>query len=247
MKSSRAAGRMGRRCVAASAIVALLLVAGGGAAEARVGQRDHRKRAAVADGIVAQVLVRAVAVFQKPGDAAPKLTLPNPTENGGPRVFLVDKQRDDGWVRVYLPVRPNHSRGWIRATDVRLALDPYRIKISYAKHRIAVYRGEQRVLREPVGLGRKITPTPGGTYYLTELYDVPNAYGPYGPYAFALSGFSETLTSFNGTDAIIGIHGTNDPAGLGHDVSHGCIRMSNAGITVLAGTLPLGTPVQIKA
>jgi len=46
---------------------------------------------------------------------------------------------------------------------------------------------------------------------------------------------------------VIGIHGTNDPGGLGRDVSHGGIRMSTAGITKLAAILPLGTPVQILA
>jgi lipoprotein-anchoring transpeptidase ErfK/SrfK len=43
---------------------------------------------------------------------------------------------------------------------------------------------------------------------------------------------------------VIGIHGTNDPSGLGKDVSHGCIRMSNTGINKLARILPLGVPVQ---
>ena len=46
---------------------------------------------------------------------------------------------------------------------------------------------------------------------------------------------------------MIGIHGTNQPALLGHDVSHGCIRMSNAGISKLAAILPLGVPVDIRS
>jgi lipoprotein-anchoring transpeptidase ErfK/SrfK len=53
------------------------------------------------------------------------------------------------------------------------------------------------------------------------------------------------LTSFAGGDGVIGIHGTNDPSSIGTDVSHGCIRMSNEGITRLAKVLPLGTPVEI--
>jgi lipoprotein-anchoring transpeptidase ErfK/SrfK len=53
------------------------------------------------------------------------------------------------------------------------------------------------------------------------------------------------LHAFDGGTGVVGIHGTNDPAGLGHDVSHGCIRMSNAGISRLAHLLPLGTPVDI--
>ena len=55
------------------------------------------------------------------------------------------------------------------------------------------------------------------------------------------------LANFAGGDGVIGIHGTNDASALGHDVSHGCIRMSNEGITKLARTLPLGVPVEIRA
>ena len=39
------------------------------------------------------------------------------------------------------------------------------------------------------------------------------------------------LDNFNGGDAVIGIHGTDDPSSIGKDISHGCIRMNNADIT----------------
>ena len=54
------------------------------------------------------------------------------------------------------------------------------------------------------------------------------------------------LQSFGGGPGQIGIHGTNEPGALGTDVSHGCVRISNASITKLARLLPLGTPVQIR-
>ena len=74
-----------------------------------------------------------------------------------------------------------------------------------------------------------------------------NPNGIYGPYAYQLSGFSDVLLRFNGGTGVIGIHGTNEPWLLGKDVSHGCIHMSNAGITRLAHLLPLGVPVEIHA
>ena len=64
-------------------------------------------------------------------------------------------------------------------------------------------------------------------------------------FAFGLSGFSETLTSFRGGDGVIGIHGTDEPEALGTDVSHGCVRVDNDVITSMAGLIPLGTPVII--
>jgi lipoprotein-anchoring transpeptidase ErfK/SrfK len=51
------------------------------------------------------------------------------------------------------------------------------------------------------------------------------------------------LHAFMGGDGTVGIHGTNNPGSIGQAVSHGCIRMSNPGISLLARTLPLGTPV----
>ncbi len=45
----------------------------------------------------------------------------------------------------------------------------------------------------------------------------------------------------------MGLHGTDAPHGLGTDISHGCIRVANDVITELAGQLPLGTPVDIRA
>ena len=72
--------------------------------------------------------------------------------------------------------------------------------------------------------------------------------GPYGPFAFGLSAHSNVYARFGfGGDGRIGLHGTNDPSGLGHDVSHGCIRMSNPGIVKLVNVLPLGVPVNIVA
>ena len=56
----------------------------------------------------------------------------------------------------------------------------------------------------------------------------------------ALWGF--TVAAEEG-DGLVGLHGTNAPGSIGRAVSHGCIRMSNSGITKLAGILPLGTPL----
>jgi lipoprotein-anchoring transpeptidase ErfK/SrfK len=46
-------------------------------------------------------------------------------------------------------------------------------------------------------------------------------------------------------DGQVGLHGTNDQAGIGRAVSHGCIRVRNTVIERLAALLPLGTPVRI--
>ena len=92
-----------------------------------------------------------------------------------------------------------------------------------------------------------LAPTPTGHYYIRVLIKAPNPTTVYGPYAYGLSSHSEALSSFDGGDAEIGLHGNDDASVLGRDVTHGCIRMDNTEITKLAGILPLGTPVEIVA
>jgi lipoprotein-anchoring transpeptidase ErfK/SrfK len=196
--------------------------------------------------VVATAKVPTISVYASRGDTgSPQHQLANPTEIGGPLVFLVETG-DSEWLQVNLPVRPNGSTGWIRTSDVTLSEHNYRIVIELGAHRITVTRGSDVLLTEPVGLGTSDTPTPGGKFYTKELLQAPNPNTVYGPYAYGLSGFSNALTSFAGGEAIIGIHGNNDPSTLGKSVSAGCIRMSNPGISLLARTLPLGVPVEIR-
>jgi lipoprotein-anchoring transpeptidase ErfK/SrfK len=227
--SSAAATRV---TVSLAAAVAFLTVAATGAAAT----------APPRPSVVAQAKVPLVAVYRTPTAKRPFLRLSS--RHGGPLVLLVT-QRRRGWEKVYLPVRPNGSTGWVRHRQVTLALNPYRIRVSLGDRTITVWKGAKVIHRAPAGVGRSSVPTPVGTYFLTELMAQPNRYGAYGPYAFGLSAFSNVIYSFGGGPGQIGLHGTNSPSLLGTYVSHGCIRISNAGITKLARILPLGTPVRI--
>ncbi len=167
-----------------------------------------------------------------------------------PLTFLVadlpEAQKCD-WAQVYLPVRPNGSTGWVKSTDVAFAVNDYRIDVTLSAFSLRVFKDGDQVEDIKIGVARDNTPTPGGLYFTTELIKTPNPGGAYGPYAFGLSGFSDTLTTFNGGPGQLGIHGTNEPSAIGTQVSHGCIRMANDDIIRLARFLPLGTPVQIDA
>ncbi len=165
---------------------------------------------------------------------------------GWPTTFLV-KSRKAGWNQVYLPVRPNGITGWVRDADVSLARDPYRVGVSLSGHTLTVWNGTHIVYRTAAGVGTRATPTPIGRFFVVMLLAQTNPTGIYGPYAFGLSAYSNVLHNFGGGIGEIGIHGTDAPSGLGSDVSHGCIRVSNRAITYLARLLPLGTPVAIGA
>ncbi len=201
---------------------------------------------------IAQAAVPTVSVYDAPGASTPSRQFQNPWfVNNDPKlpvqtVFLVQEQRDD-WVRVLLPVRPNGSTGWVRAGDVKLVPNRFRIDIDLSDHELVAYNGDQVVLQDTVAVGAPDTPTPIGKFYIVVLLKAPDPTTVYGPFAYGLSSHSETLSEFNGGDAEIGIHGNNDASVLGTDVSHGCIRMSNDQITRLTTMLPLGTPVVVHA
>jgi lipoprotein-anchoring transpeptidase ErfK/SrfK len=196
--------------------------------------------------VVAHALRPTVPVYATPSSKVPFVTLHNPNADGGPLVFLVaELPQQSNWVRVYLPIRPNGSEGWIHGSSVQLAQDAYSVIANEATHRLTVLKNDKTILTAPVGVGRSVLPTPTGIYYLAELLQQPNPNGPYGPYAFGLSAFSNVLQSFGGGPGQIGLHGTDVPNSVGSNVSHGCLRVSNAVITKLAHLLPLGTPIRI--
>lgn len=199
--------------------------------------------------VVASAVSPSVTAHVEPdGSAAVLEEFTNPTAVGSPLVFrAVDGGVADGeWIEVHLPVQPNGSTGWVKRADVALSNNPFRIEVDRASYSLRVFNQNSLWLETEVAIGTGDTPTPIGDFYLLELLAPPDPSGPYGPFAFGLSGFSEVLDSFGGADtAIIGLHGTNDPSSLGTDVSHGCIRIENSVIEKLAVSVPLGTPVLI--
>ena len=194
---------------------------------------------------VAYASAARVSVYGSEASRRPTQTLSNPTGDGTLLSFLV---RSLGPRRafVYLPTRPNGSSGWIPRSEVRVFRDPYRVRIDLRRHRLTAWRDGSVVVRTRIGVGRAVSPTPAGTYYVVSRIRPFEPGGVYGAFAFGLSAHSNVYTSFGfGGDGRIGLHGTNDPSGLGHDVSHGCIRMANRAILRLARMLPLGTPIAI--
>lgn len=204
--------------------------------------------------VVARAAVDEIPVFADPEDTSEvQMTLPrfDPDYTGTDgeqveQVFLAEDYEDQ-WLHVLLPVRPNGTTGWIRLGDVEMSKHRYDITVDVGDHELTLREAGEVVQRSPIAVGTQDTPTPGGRFYLNALIQPPDPDTVYGTYAYALSGYSDTLTQFAGGDGVIGIHGTNDPSVLGSDVSHGCIRMRNEDIESLVEMLPLGTPVEIVA
>jgi lipoprotein-anchoring transpeptidase ErfK/SrfK len=148
---------------------------------------------------------------------------------------------------VYLPRRPNGSSGWIRDDQVRLRPVAYEVRVDLSSRTAQLLRDGRTERRWPVGVGRDGTPTPTGRFYITAKLRPPQISSVYGAWALGISGYSDVLEQFGTGDGQIALHGTSDLGDLGQEVSNGCVRMTNEVITSLANTVPLGTPVTIRA
>jgi lipoprotein-anchoring transpeptidase ErfK/SrfK len=169
-------------------------------------------------------------------------TFDNPTSTGVPLTFAVLDRRE-GWLEVQLPVRPNGTTGWVEAQQVTVREVRHFLRVSTSANTLELYRDGELVEQFPVATGTGDTPTPLGTFYLTELVAPTNE--GYGPFAYGISAYSDVLNEFLGGPGQIGLHGTDDAGSIGRAASHGCIRMDNDDITTLSALLPLGTPIEI--
>ena len=193
---------------------------------------------------VADVRGATIGLYSTPGQAEPDDHFDNPTWEGLPLVFLV-QQRQGDWLEVQLNTRPNQTTAWVRAADVSLRPVTHRIVVSLAGRSLTVYEGQTPVMEAPVAIGTASTPTPRGNYYIDGAVRTPDPSGVYGPFQLSVAAFSEVLMTFGSGVGQIALHGTNAPGLVGSAASNGCLRLTNADITRLANTVPVGTPVQI--
>lgn len=167
----------------------------------------------------------------------------NPTYFGSPLKLRVVQRSDDGeWLRVQLPVRPNHTTGWIPTSQATLSSTSMSVRVDLTTKTMHVWDGSTLVLETQTTIGAPGTPTPLGTFFVN---DHVAGSGSYGPHILSLSAYSETLETFNGGVPVIAIHGTNRPDLIDGAHSNGCVRVTNDIVTQLKGMLPVGTPVQI--
>ena len=149
------------------------------------------------------------------------------------------------WYRVRLATWPNGTTGWVRARDLSTTRLRARIVVDISRHRLFLYKAGKLVFTSAAAIGKPSTPTPRGTFFVTQRFVVSPTTGPYGPRALGISAFSDVLRSWR-DGGPIGIHGTNEPFSIGAPVSHGCVRLPNDRIIALFKVTPLGTPVLIR-
>ena len=171
------------------------------------------------------------------------------TEMKSREVYLMLSQQTDSkgrlWVRIRLPGQPNGRIGWVMRTALGDSHTTHTtLLVDKSDLKATIYKDGRPTWSAPVGIGTSKTPTPNGRFYVRELIKMNPANGAYGPYIYGTSGYAK-LSEFPG-GGIIGVHGTSQPGLIPGRPSHGCVRLRNADIRVLAKRLPLGAPVRIR-
>jgi len=193
--------------------------------------------------LVAVLTPKTTVIYADPSPDHPVEAIYSTTEFGNTLALPVT-QRGGDWLKVLLPTRPNGSEGWIRARDAQLDTRVDTIVVDRAAKSLVWTRNGTVVLEATVGIGAPSTPTPAGPYFVTDIL-AASAGSAYGAWVIALNGHSDAYTEFEGGDARIAIHGTNDPSSIGTAKSNGCVRTDDDTLAALR-SVPVGTPVVIR-
>jgi lipoprotein-anchoring transpeptidase ErfK/SrfK len=205
------------------------------------------------DAWVARIVIPTQARTAPGGGRVRTVIHASAVGDDGPVVLLVLGARSaaDGvtWVRVLLPERPNGVSGWINSNLVELALTPWRIDVSLRARTVSLLRHGRAVDTWRAVVGKPSTPTPPGLYAIYERAPQPSPDDFLGTWALLLTAFSPVLHNFDGGPGEVAIHGRGgasllDPLGTAR--SHGCIRIDNSAVDVLARNAAAGTPVEIR-
>jgi hypothetical protein len=184
-----------------------------------------------------------IQVYSAPDAGKRATSLPGHNSIDQPSAFLVVDQQP-GWFHALLPVTPNGSTGWLKASDVQVASTTDYLRVTVSQFRIDHYVDGKWQAGYRVAVGKPATPTPTGLFYViaSQVVDQP----PYTPGIFALSGFApKPIPGFLG--ATLGVHGWTDSSVIGTRVSNGCVRLASKDMDPLLHHLSLGTPVDIVA
>ena len=171
------------------------------------------------------------------------------TPFGAPTAVWVRGTRGGGrWLGVVSVGTPDGTLGWIDRRRVRVR--PYRTAVSLhadLSERVLELREDGRVRRRiAVTIGAPATPTPTGSYAVTDKIRPAGSRNPYGCCILALTGRQPDLRPGWAGGNRIAIHGS--PVNTtGAAASAGCLRARDRDLRALLRAVVLGTPVVIRA
>ncbi len=125
------------------------------------------------------------------------------------------------------------------------AVKPARkIVVSIPDRKLAVIEDGRVIKIFPTAVGAAKSPSPTGSFTIVQRIVDPTWYGK--GKVVAPGKNNPVGTRWLGLSAKgYGIHGTNNPASIGHNASHGCIRMRNRDVEELFGMVSVGDAVEL--
>ena len=117
------------------------------------------------------------------------------------------------------------------AQDKAAARSVRKIIVSIPDRKLAVMESGKVIKIFPTAVGAPKSPSPSGSFKIVP----PGKTCPIGTRWLGLS-----VKGY-------GIHGTNNPSSIGHNASHGCIRMRNRDVEELFGMVSVGDEVELVA
>jgi L,D-transpeptidase catalytic domain len=188
---------------------------------------------------------RPTILRRKPGGRK-RIRITAKTEWGSPRVLGVIEQRG-GWLGVQAAELRNGEIAWVRRSDARVDCVSWSLHADLSKRMLFVRRDGRTVRKMRVAIGRRANPTPKGRFTVTDKLRVTDPDSPYGCCVLALSGHQTNLPAYWPGGDRLAVHATTDESTIGDPVSLGCLRTVSSRARWLIETVPLGSPIFIRA
>jgi lipoprotein-anchoring transpeptidase ErfK/SrfK len=165
----------------------------------------------------------------------------------GRRLILSVTHRRRSWAAVTTFLVHNGRRAWVHLDHRTFAVrrTRWRLTADRSARTLTVVHGSETVRTLRVAIGTRATPTPLGTFAVTDKLKGGPFGAAYGCCILALSGHQPKVRT-GPIDGRLAIHGTNRPDLVGTRASQGCLRARNADVRWLMRTVPVGTQLTIR-
>jgi len=190
-------------------------------------------------------LPRSTNLYREPGGRK-RLRITARTEWGSPRVLGVLKQQG-GWLGVQAAELRNGEIAWVRRERAQVDCVRWSLHADLSKRTLFVRRDGRTVRKMRVAIGRRENPTPKGRFTVTDKLRVTDRDSVYGCCVLALSGHQTDLPAYWPGGDRLAVHATSDASSIGKPVSLGCLRTPAPRARWLIETIPLGSPIFIRA
>ena len=188
---------------------------------------------------------RVIAMHAHPGGK--RLFRVRPKTIYGRRLILSVTQRRGSWAAVTTFLVHNGRRAWVHIDHRTMAIRRTRwhLAADLSARTLTVVHGADVVRTLRVAIGTRATPTPLGTFAVTDKLKGGPFGRSYGCCILALSGHQPKVRT-GPIDGRLAIHGTDRPGLVGSRASQGCLRARNADVRWLMRTVPVGTQLRIS-